>query len=69
MLGLRQPKNLIGGKMPLTEEEKIALYRAGRYCFPAPPVYTGNWDEAAWIRFIDKEGRWLQGEKDATTLG
>lgn len=44
--------------MELTHEQKIALYRAGRYSFEPPPVYRGNWDENSWIKWIDSNGHW-----------
>lgn len=44
----------------LSEEDKIQKYRAGEYCFRAPPVPPGRWDEQAWIRYIDGTGGfWL----------
>lgn len=43
----------------LTDEQKTELYRAGKYMFPPPPVCTVLWDEAAWIRFVDRNGKWL----------
>ena len=44
---------------PLTQDQKIKLYRAGRYQMKAPPVCHAQWDEAAWIRYVDLHGRWL----------
>jgi len=38
---------------------KIARYKAGKYMFSPPPVPHTEWDTAAWIRFIDKHGKWL----------
>lgn len=40
-------------------EEKVEKYRANRYQFPPPPVYTGNWNEESWINYIDQNGEWL----------
>jgi len=41
------------------EEAKRFLFQKGFYSFPPPPVSTIRWDTEAWIRFIDKEGKWL----------
>jgi hypothetical protein len=43
----------------LTNEQKIQLYREGRYTFPPPPVPHIHWGESSWIRYIDVYGRWL----------
>ena len=47
-------------------EYKKEIYRGniegGSYRFPAPPVCTHYWDEMAWIRFIDADGRWIYPE-------
>lgn len=43
----------------LTESEKVELYRAGKYRFPPPPVSHVYWDEAAWIRYVDRFGTWI----------
>ncbi len=37
----------------LTEEQKAELYDAGKYVMKVPPVFTGNWDRAAWIAWVD----------------
>lgn len=37
---------------------KKEAYKLGYYEFPPPPVCTVYWDDAAWIAFIDKQGRW-----------
>jgi len=42
----------------LTEEQKSTLYDLGAYSFPAPPVYSGNWDRVAWITYITGSGHW-----------
>jgi len=39
-----------------TREE---LYASGAYRFPPPPVPTAGWGDAAWIRFIDRDGSWI----------
>ncbi len=49
--------------MKYTPEQQLAMYRAGQYQMPAPPVFTGNWDEACWIKFIDRDGQWLPNAK------
>ena len=43
----------------MNDQDKLAKYRAGQYAFPAPPVHSTSWGEAAWIRYIDKYGVWL----------
>jgi len=43
----------------LTQEEKRAKYKAGEYAFPPPPVPHAGWGVDSWIRYIDKNGRWL----------
>jgi|JI10StandDraft_1071094.scaffolds.fasta_scaffold547473_1 hypothetical protein len=40
-------------------QKKVEKYRAGAYAFPAPPVYTNNWDQSSWIKYIDQHGTWL----------
>ena len=40
-------------------DNKVRMYRAGRYTFPPPPVGHIKWTEADWIRYIDNHGRWL----------
>ncbi len=42
----------------LTPENKLAMYRAGDYRLPVPPVLTHAWSEKDWIRFIDQHGAW-----------
>lgn len=43
----------------MSEAEKVAAYRAGRYKFKAPPVCHRLWEEADWIRYISAYGGWL----------
>jgi hypothetical protein len=43
----------------MTEEEKRKKYQAGEYAFPPPPVPTVAWGEKDWIRYIDRNGKWL----------
>jgi hypothetical protein len=33
-------------------QELILKYHAGKYRFNPPPVYSGNWDELAWINWV-----------------
>ncbi len=47
------------GYKPATEEEKVALYDAGRCGFKPPPVCSARWDKAAWIRHVDGCGGWM----------
>ena len=42
----------------MTHNEKLYLYRAGKYVFSVPPVFSGNWDDAAWITWIDGCNGW-----------
>ena len=37
---------------------KLQAYRKGLYEFPPPPVYSGMWDAADWIKYIDQCGKW-----------
>lgn len=43
----------------MTYDEKLRLYRAGRYLFQPPPVMCAMWTEADWVRYIDNCGKWL----------
>ena len=43
----------------MTHEQKVTLYRAGKYKFKAPPVCTALWDEGAWINWISACNGWL----------
>lgn len=63
----------------LTQNQKIALYRSGRYSFPPPPVFTGFWGEKEWIKYVDQHGQWqwpketnnvepTKGQYDATCI-
>lgn len=45
--------------MSLTYSRKRVQYRAGMYMFKVPPVCHANWDEHAWINWIDNNGVWL----------
>lgn len=47
----------------MTYDDKVALYYAGRYNMPAPPVCTVAWSTANWIEYIDKYGAWLKETK------
>lgn len=42
----------------MTQEQKEAAYRAGRYKFKAPPVCTAHWNDADWIKWIDACRGW-----------
>lgn len=43
---------------------KEAMYKAGYYFFPYPPVCHARWDMVAWINYIDAKGKWdLEGYK------
>jgi len=43
----------------MTYKEKKAAYLAHQYWMPAPAVTTAGWTTGDWIKFIDREGRWL----------
>lgn len=43
----------------LTWDQKVQLYREGRYAFPPPPVCTARWTEDSWIRYVDLHGVWI----------
>lgn len=47
----------------LTDDQKRELLRKGAYACPVPPVTTVLWNEDAWIRFIDRDGKWLRKPK------
>ena len=47
-----------GAYLEYTEEQKIAMYEADEFVFPAPPVPHARWDRDAWIRYIDSKGGW-----------
>lgn len=42
----------------MDQATKQALYKAGAYSFPAPPVQTTNWNDQDWIDYIDAHGKW-----------
>jgi hypothetical protein len=37
---------------------KMQAYKAGLWYCPAPPVCTALWDDASWIKYIDRDGHW-----------
>ena len=41
-------------------EQKRKLYRAGRYICPPPDVCSAQWNEDAWIAFVDAFGKWSE---------
>lgn len=43
----------------MTYDEKVALYRAGRYRFKAPPVCCTQWGERDWINWVSACNGWL----------
>ena len=47
-------------------ERILEMYRNDEWIAPVPPVCTTMWEEADWIRYIDKEGVWgpLLDEED-----
>lgn len=47
--------------MNLTYEDKVYLYRNGKYQMPPPPVVHNLWGMKEWITFIDNHGRWMYG--------
>lgn len=42
----------------MTHEEKLALYREGKYVFATPPVCTVLWDTLSWVNWIDMCEGW-----------
>jgi hypothetical protein len=48
----------------LTLEMKIHIVQLGHpnwdYQFSVPPVHTTMWDTLNWIKWIDKNGRWIK---------
>ena len=43
----------------MTYDQKVALYREGKYMFKAPPVCTTLWDEKEWIAWVTACNGWL----------
>lgn len=41
------------------DPNKIRMYKEKRYQFKPPPVSHSNWTEKDWIRYIDKNGKWM----------
>lgn len=37
-------------------QELVVAYRAGAWKAPVPPIYTGNWGENDWVRWIFEHG-------------
>lgn len=46
---------------PMTKSE---AYKSGRWQCPPPPVCSAQWDDSAWIRYIDRDGRWTVAIED-----
>lgn len=42
--------------------DKLALYLAGHYLVPVPPVCHVGWTDKNWMDFIDSHGKWLQAK-------
>lgn len=40
----------------LTQEQKMDIYKNGSYSCSPPDVYTGNWDDNSWVKWIDSHG-------------
>lgn len=40
-------------------EDKLKLYKQGKYRMKVPPVTTNLWDTGDWLAFIDTHGQWL----------
>lgn len=38
----------------------LEKYRAGKYNFRPPPVFTGNWTEMDWVLEIDSQKGWTE---------
>ena len=50
----------------LSKQQKLNLYRAGQYKFPAPSGPTAFWNDQDWINYVDTHGRWLVPTKVLT---
>ena len=37
---------------PKLRAARLAAYRAGKYRFSPPPVYSGGWGEQAWMNHV-----------------
>jgi len=46
---------------PELRAKRLTAYRAGQYTMPAPPVYSGNWDEQAWMNWVRFDDRTISG--------
>lgn len=46
----------------MSAADKRALYDAGRYLTPVPPVCHIGWSDQNWIDFIDSHGKWLKAQ-------
>lgn len=46
---------------PEMRRKRLRAYRAGQYTMQPPPVYSGNWDEEAWMNHVLFKDRNLNG--------
>lgn len=46
---------------PELRTKRLNAYRAGKYRFNPPPVYSGNWDEQAWMNWVHFDDPGLTG--------
>lgn len=37
---------------PEIRSRRKSAYLAGKYLFSPPPVYSGNWDDQAWMNWV-----------------
>lgn len=42
----------------MTYDDKVALFKTGKYLFEVPPVPHIMWTLSDWIRYIDTCGEW-----------
>lgn len=55
---LHLPINRGSLRMQVPQDVQNALYDAGAYAFPVPPVCTGYWLSDDWMRYINRSGYW-----------
>ena len=59
---------LLEDQVMITYETKLQVFGQGHpqwdAKFPSPGVHTTLWDAQDWIRWVDKNGRWIRKEKE-----
>ena len=46
---------------PELRQKRAIAYSAGKYTFNPPPVFSGNWDDQAWMNHVQFEDSSLTG--------